>query len=279
MLVNNRDLFSVSYRGAPEYKPASHPNLFDLQLSNGANSLHTRHGADRLHFAFSLNAKLLWIFGDTDWMTRKELVQRYREHELACQRRISRYSTECPQSWKEVGAFVGQAIALGLIIDEGIKDGKRWGLLDQLPHYIIYRDKPIQIMGVNPDLNASLSAGIPSKRVALSNHSARVDADNEILSILEGTIIDAPRITVPNGWVSSGYVPECIAGKELSSVIRVVREAHHDAGMDKKTLKIWLLALTSAREFAKQIAKIQPEVQPEHCELPPEDLIAMQSLL
>lgn len=279
MLVNNRDLFSVSYRGAPEYKPASHPNLFDLQLSNGAQYIDTRHGPDRLKFACSLNAKLLWMFGDAKWMTRKELVERYREHELVCQRRISRYSTECPQSWSEVGAFVAQAIALQLLAEDGVEDGKQWGLLDRIPHYIIYKDKTIQIMGFNPDLNAASNAGIPSKRVALSNHSARVGADTEISSILEGTIIDAPRITVPHGWVSSGYVSERIAGKELSSVIGVVREAHHDAGMDKKTLKIWLLALTSAREFAKQNAKIQPEVQPERCELPPEDLIAMQSLL
>jgi hypothetical protein len=279
MLVSILDMFSVTCRGAPEHKPASHPKVFDFQLSDGAPSMDTRHGADRLKFACRLNAKLLWIFGDAKWMTRMELVERYREHELVCERRISRYSTECPQSWSEVGAFVAQAIALRLLAGEGVEDGKRWGLLDRLPHYIIYKGKPIQIMGVNPDLNAVSSAGIPSKQVALSNHSARVGADTEISSTLEGTVIDAPRITVPHGWISSGYVPECIAGKELSSVIGVVREAHHDAGMDKKTLKIWLLALTSAREFAKQNAKIQREFQPEHCELPPEDLMAMQSLL
>jgi hypothetical protein len=279
MSVNSLDLFSITNRGAQEHEPASHPELFDSQLSKSAHSIYARHGTDRLRFACILNATLLWMYRDADWMTRKELVERYREHELVCQRRISRYSTECPQSWSEVGAFVAQAIALRLLCEKGVEDGKQWGLLDRLPHYIVYKDKPIQIMGVNPDPNTASSVGISSKRVALSNHSARVGADTEISSILEGTVIDAPRITVPHGWASSGYVPECIAGKELSSVIGVVREAHHDAGMDKKMLKIWLLALTSAREAAEQISKMQPHVQLEHCDLPPEDLMAMQSLL
>lgn len=150
MPVRILDMFSVTCRGAPEHKPASHTKLFDSQLSNGAHSMETRHGADRLKFSCSLNAKLLWIVGDAKWMTREEFVHRYREHELVCQRRISRFSTESPQSWSEVGAFVGQAITLQLLIEEGVEDGKRWGLLDRLPHYIIYKDKPIQIMGVNP---------------------------------------------------------------------------------------------------------------------------------
>lgn len=235
-----------------------------------------------------VNELALRIWGDDDQLARLEIVEAYG---FEMRRRFRRYAgtLDHPLMWWDAGIIVHRAVQLGLVAEACDPTGdRRWKLLSREPMWITVgqgrRRILRQVRGLPPaeqDAQHRREAGL-RKRGATLDRKARGGADHRIAILVRDILRNDPLSVIRPHWVREGWVPLWMLGSRLDAAASIVREAHHKAEMDRKTLRAWLRALnldvrisaTRALQRAAEQASLPGKI-----EIPPDDVAALEAIL
>jgi hypothetical protein len=263
--------------------PRQFPATFDATVLDGGGYT----SGDGCWNAY-VNADILGVWGADDWLGRVAIVER---HSAGLRARFSRYkgTPEEPRTWADAGNLVHHAVRLGLLREEAGPGGERgWRLLDRKPHWIVvgtgYHREARQVRGLPPAEQAAIdkAAATARKRAATLDRTARHKADERIARLVRTVLDRDPATLVPSCWATRGWVPTWVPGTRLDACAGVVREAHHAAEMDRRTLRHWIVYLEREAVLADgrpEVRRMRNAALPEHAEIPPEDAAALGDLL
>ncbi|SFM84785.1 hypothetical protein [Methylobacterium pseudosasicola] len=235
-----------------------------------------------------VNADAIAVWGADDVLDRAMIVERYSSRMRARFQKYRGTAAE-PRTWADAGNVVHHALRLGLIREVTTTAGERgWRILERDLRWIVvgtgYHREARQVRGLPPAEQAAVDKAEASlaRRRATLDRKARENADAWIARVIRDTLRSDPATVVPQMWADRGWVPSWLSGTRLDASAGIVREAHHAAAMDRRTLKAWISDLQeeSISSIARPFKRSQEfAALPEHAELPDEDDAALEALL
>lgn len=263
--------------------PRSFPATFDATVLDGGGYV-SRDGC----WSAYVNADVIAVWGADDVLGRAAIVERLSSRTRA---RFDRYqgTVEQPKTWADAGNLIHHALRLRLVREETTATGERgWRILHRQPHWIVVgtgaQRALRQVGGLPPEQQAVVdkAEATARKRKATLDRNARLKADDRIAQAVRNILDADPSSLVPHHWASYDFVPTWLPGTRLDACAGIVREAHHAAGMDRPTLKIWTRHLETEAVMAigRREQRLREQAAlPEHAEIPAADDIALEALL